>query len=55
MPLTSYTLIHTDARLTDQQKRQLADWVVATRKQIKNNYPPDRLVKMKNLISFSFK
>ncbi|MEO8109596.1 MAG: heme-binding domain-containing protein [Ginsengibacter sp.] len=47
MPLTSYTLIHTDARLTDQQKRELADWVVATRKQIENNYPPDSLVKKK--------
>ena len=31
MPLSSYTLIHTDARLTDAQTKSLTDWVTAIR------------------------
>ncbi len=45
MPLTSYTLIHRDARLTDQQKNDIQNWVDATRKEIERSYPPDSLVR----------
>ncbi|MFI5356342.1 MAG: heme-binding domain-containing protein, partial [Opitutales bacterium] len=31
MPLSSYTLIHTDARLTDAETKSLSDWVAAIR------------------------
>lgn len=34
MPLTSYTLIHGNAKLSDEQKQQLRDWVIATKKEI---------------------
>ncbi len=43
MPLTSYTLIHRDAVLSDAQKLQIANWTAASRKQIKSLYPPDSL------------
>jgi hypothetical protein len=38
MPMTSYTLVHGDARLSDQQKAELIDWANAIRKEI--NYQP---------------
>lgn len=44
MPLTSYTLIHTNARLSDQQKVDIQNWVANTRKDIEAHYPPDSLV-----------
>ncbi len=47
MPLTSYTLIHADARITDQQKSEIINWVASTRKQIESNYPPDSLIRKK--------
>ncbi len=43
MPLTSYTLIHRDAILSDTQKTALLNWAAASRKQIEDNYPPDSL------------
>ena len=43
MPLTSYTLIHRDAILSDTQKTAILNWTVASRKQIEDNYPPDSL------------
>ena len=43
MPLESYTLIHGDAKLTQQQKLSLATWVVALRDSIKAQYPEDSL------------
>ncbi|MEO8860061.1 MAG: heme-binding domain-containing protein [Ginsengibacter sp.] len=43
MPLTSYTLIHRDAVLSDAQKLQIANWTSASRKQIESLYPPDSL------------
>ena len=45
MPLSSYTLIHTDARLTEQQKLILANWTGIIRDTIKAHYPPDSLLK----------
>ena len=44
MPLTSYTLIHTNARLSDPQKVAIQNWVANTRKDIEAHYPPDSLV-----------
>ncbi|MEP7233190.1 MAG: heme-binding domain-containing protein [Ginsengibacter sp.] len=47
MPLTSYTLIHTDARLSDEQKTDIQKWVATTRKDIEIHYPPDSLISPK--------
>lgn len=43
MPLESYTLIHGDAKLSDEQKLTLATWVTALRDSIKAQYPEDSL------------
>jgi hypothetical protein len=43
MPMTSYTLIHRDAVLSDAQKLEIANWTSASRKQIESLYPPDSL------------
>ena len=43
MPLESYTLIHGDAKLTQQQKLSLANWVVTLRDSIKAQNPEDSL------------
>ncbi|MEO6288365.1 MAG: heme-binding domain-containing protein, partial [Ginsengibacter sp.] len=43
MPLTSYTLVHVDARLSDQQKREIANWVKSTMNFIEGHNPPGSL------------
>ena len=43
MPITSYTLIHGDARLSYQQRVDIQKWVVSTRKEIENHFPADSL------------
>ncbi len=43
MPLASYTLIHGDAKLNQQQKLAVANWVTALRDSIKAQYPEDSL------------
>ncbi len=43
MPLTSYTIIHRDAILNNDQKLAIADWTTTSRKEIENNYPADSL------------
>ncbi len=43
MPLTSYTLIHTDARLTDAEKYTLTAWAGSIRHTLEGKYPPDSL------------
>ncbi len=43
MPLESYTLIHTDAKLNEQQKLAVANWVTSLRDSIKAQYPEDSL------------
>lgn len=43
MPLSSYTVIHTDAKLNEQQKLAVANWVTALRDSIKAQYPEDSL------------
>jgi hypothetical protein len=45
MPLSSFTLIHTDARLTERQKLALYAWTDALKDTIKAHYPPDSLRK----------
>jgi hypothetical protein len=45
MPLSSYTLIHTNAKLNEQQKLSIASWVTALRDSIKAQYPEDSLKK----------
>jgi len=47
MPLSSYTIIHRDARLDDAKKLLIAAWVTSLRDSIKANYPPDSLVRKK--------
>jgi hypothetical protein len=43
MPLWSYTLIHTDARLTDEEKQTLINWAQGIRDTMKTKYPADSL------------
>lgn len=44
MPLESYTVIHSEARLTDAEKQTLYNWCEAVRDSIKSKYPADSLV-----------
>jgi len=44
MPLSSYTLIHRNARLTDTEKQILINWCNNIRDTIKSKYPADSLV-----------
>jgi hypothetical protein len=44
MPLSSYTLIHTDAKLTANQKILLATWTESLKDSIKAHYPADSLL-----------
>lgn len=47
MPLDSYLWIHKDAKLDEQQKLTLANWVTSVRDSIKAHYPADSLVRKK--------
>ena len=47
MPLDSYLWIHKYAKLNEQQKLTLANWVTSLRDTIKANYPADCLVRKK--------
>jgi hypothetical protein len=47
MPLSSYTIIHRDAKLDDHKKLLLAGWVTALRDSFKANYPADSLARKK--------
>ena len=47
MPLSSYTFIHKNARLTDVQKTEIENWSEATRKEIASHYPADSLTRPK--------
>lgn len=44
MPLSSFTIIHKDAKLTDDEKQALFTWCEITRDSIKARYPADSLV-----------
>jgi hypothetical protein len=43
MPLTSYTLIHSDAKLSVTEKEAIYKWAGAIRDTMKAKYPPDSL------------
>ncbi|MDQ2721490.1 MAG: heme-binding domain-containing protein [Bacteroidota bacterium] len=45
MPLTSYTLIHRDAVLDENQKLAIENWTTDSRKLMEAKYPPDSLPK----------
>lgn len=45
MPLSSYTLIHRNAKLGPEQKFVIATWVGELRDSFKTNYPPDSLAR----------
>jgi len=47
MPLGSYTIIHTDAKLTDAENKTLTNWTEGIRAEIKNKYPADSLIMKK--------
>jgi len=47
MPLWSYTLIHTYAKLSDAQKQTLINWCQSIRDTMKAKYPADSLVMKK--------
>lgn len=47
MPLSSYTIIHRDAKLDESKKLLLANWVTALRDSMKANYPADSLARKK--------
>ena len=47
MPLSSYTLIHKDAVLSDAQKNTIINWSENIRKQMEAKYPKDSLVRRK--------
>ena len=47
MPLNSYTWIHKDAVLTQQEKEALTGWAQSVRDSLEANYPKDSLVRKK--------
>lgn len=47
MPLSSYTLVYTDARLTATEKQQLTDWAQGIIDTMKATYPADSLARKK--------
>ena len=44
MPLSSYTLIHTYAKLTPEQKLRVINWADSTSAIIRANNPADSLI-----------
>jgi Haem-binding domain len=46
MPLESYTLIHGNAKLSEQQKLRLATWAESLRDSIEAKYPADSLKRL---------
>ena len=48
MPLTSYTIIHRDAKLTDAEKNAIITWSENIRKDMEAKYPKDSLIRKKN-------
>ena len=47
MPLSSYTIIHRYAKLDENKKLLVANWVTSLRDSIKANYPADSLARKK--------
>ena len=44
MPLPSYTIIHTEAKLTEAEKETLTKWCQNIMDTLKANYPADSLI-----------
>ena len=44
MPIGTYTLIHTEARLSDEEKQTFINWCEDIRNTIKSKYPADSLI-----------
>ncbi len=51
MPLSSYTIIHRDSKLSADQKNLLSSWIVSLRDSFQKNYPPDSLIRKKKIAS----
>lgn len=47
MPLDSYTWVHKDAKLTDDEKNKLYNWANAVMDTMKAKYPIDSLIRKK--------
>jgi hypothetical protein len=47
MPLSSYTIIHREAKLSPEEKLAIATWVIALRDSFTSNYPTDSLQRRK--------
>lgn len=47
MPLSYYTIIHRNAKLDENKRLRLANWVTALRDSFKANYPADSLARKK--------
>ena len=47
MPLDSYTWIHKDAKLTEEEKGTLMNWADGIRENMKAKYPLDSLIRKK--------
>ena len=45
MPLSSYTIIHRDAKLTDAEKNTIITWSENIRKDMEAKYPKDSLIR----------
>jgi hypothetical protein len=47
MPLNSYTWVHTDAKLNEEQKALLTNWAMSVQEAMRKEYPADSLVRPK--------
>ena len=47
MPLDSYTWIHKDAKLTEEEKKELISWADGIRDSLEAQYPMDSLIRKK--------
>ncbi len=47
MPLKSYTIVHTDAKLTGEQKQAITSWAKMLQADMKAKYPADSLIRKK--------
>jgi hypothetical protein len=47
MPLNSYTWIHKDAKLTDEEKTKLTNWAQSVMDEMKQTLPADSLIRPK--------
>ena len=47
MPLSSYTLIHRNAKLNENQKLLVANWAESLRDSLRKAYPPDSFARRK--------